>query len=70
MDQESRQRVEKIGSNIDGIKKKTESMEQQIKKLQGSVLEIVNINKKIAGLDQKFESINGNNQKKFDAAKE
>ena len=45
-------------------------MDQQIKKLQGNVLEILNINKKIATLDQKFESINGNNQKKFDAAKE
>ena len=68
LDHESRERVNKIAVTIDSTKKKTESMEQQIKKLQGNVLEIININKKIATLDQKFDSINGNNAKKFDLA--
>lgn len=38
--------------------------------MQGTVVEIININKKIAALDQKFDSINGNNSKKFEAAQE
>lgn len=41
-----------------------------IKKLQQQVLEITNLNKKIQTLEQKFESINTNNNKKFEAAQE
>lgn len=51
-------------------KKRTETQEQMIKKLQQQVLEITNLNKKIQTLEQKFESINGNNTKKFEAAQE
>ena len=48
-------------------KKRTEQQEQMIKKLQQQVLEIPGLAKRIQVLDQKFDSIQGNNSKKFES---
>ena len=47
LDSENKQRAEKISNVADMAKKRTETQEQMIKKLQQSVLEIANLNKRL-----------------------
>ena len=47
LDTDNKNRAEKISTTADLAKKRTETQEQLIKKLQQQVLEIANLNKKI-----------------------
>lgn len=66
LDSENKEKSAKIKEMADLTKKRQEQMEQMIKKLQQQVLEIPGLAKRIQVLDQKFDSIQGNNSKKFE----
>lgn len=58
LENESKTKQEKIGAVADLTKKRTETQEQQIKKLQNQIIEIPVINKRLSTLVSKELMIN------------